>query len=128
MPQLPSGRHVGLSAGRTMEMARQGNFNLSLGFAASVKEPSDLAPLIDILYYHDKEGEPPPGEPYYSGLTYLDVTNNNCDWSMEDIQALAEHVASDRGQAWLRAQFDEMAELIRTVKAPLPESLHGLFD
>ena len=111
-----------------MVVARQGNFNLSLGFAASVKEPSDLAPLIDIVYYHDKAGEPPPGEPYYSGLTYLDVTNNNCGWSMEDVQALAIHVASDRGQVWLRAQFDELAELIRTVKAPLPEGLQGLFD
>lgn len=128
MPQLPSGRHVAFSAERALEMARNGNFNLSLGFAMNIKGLNDLAPLIDIAFYRDKEGEPAPGEPYLSNLTYLDVSKGDCDWSAEDIQALAEFVASDRVQAWLRTQFDELSELMRAVKAPLPENLRGIFD
>jgi len=111
-----------------MEIARSGNFNLSLRFKMHVKDPNDLAPFIDIMYFQEVTGAPAPGDPYLAGLTLFDIANRNCDWTVADIDAFAEVVASDRGQAWLRTQFDELSELIRTVKAPLPENLHGLFE
>ena len=89
MPQLPSGRHVGLSADSVIEMARKGNFNLSLGFKMHVKDPNDLAPLIDIVYFQEVTGAPAPGDPYLSGLTLFDIGSKNCDWTVADIDAFA---------------------------------------
>ena len=128
MPQLPSGRHVGLSMERALGLAREGNLALSLDYATNVKSPNDLAPLIDIVYYEPIEGEPPPGAPRLSGLTLSALETEQCDWSDEDRQAMRDLITGDRARDWLRAQYDELSELIRTVKAPIPENLRGIFE
>ena len=70
MPQLPSGRHVGLAAEPIQELAKTGNMQFKVGFYKGVKKPADMGPLICISYYHPGEDDSIPGEPliiWYNG-------------------------------------------------------------
>jgi hypothetical protein len=129
MPQLPSGLKVGISANRVLELARQGNFQLSMGFRLEAREPKDIAPLINLIYYSDNvldADESVPGEPYFSNLMAADVGTEKCEWSKVDQEAFIDWFHSDVVRPWLLEIYTELAELIRTVKPPLPDALRGI--
>jgi len=128
MPQLPSGRPVGLTADYALDLARKGNFGLSLAFKLEAKSASDMGPLVNVVYYRPLEGKNGPGEPYPSGLMLSDIGTEKCDWSAEDVAFFSNWLASGVVQQWMLKIHDELAELIRTVKAPLPENLRGILD
>lgn len=133
MPQLPSGRRVGVSVDAALAMARKGDFGLTMGWRLKVKQPADIAPLVAVVYYQS-EGEAPTadnpdlGHPFLSGLTVADIGTPKCDWSADDQAALREWLASPRAQDWMRRAHDDLAELIGTVKPALPENLRGIAE
>lgn len=128
MPLLPSNRPVGLSGDYALALARKGNWALSMGFTLQVESIEDLAPLLNIIYFKPIPGKSGPGEPYPSGLMLSDIGTEKCDWPAEDVIFFKNWLASDVAQQWLQDFWDELAELVRTVKAPLPESLHGILE
>ena len=128
MPQLPSGRHVALTADPILELARQGNWGLTMAFTLEVKSVEDLAPLLNIAYFKPVAGESGPGVPYPSGLMLSDIGTEKCDWPTEDVAFFNTWLASDAVRQWMQNTHDELAELIRTVKAPLPDNLRGILD
>ena len=128
MPMLPSGRPAALSGDYVLALAREGNLALSMGFTLQVKSVEDLAPLLNVVYFKPIEGRRGPGEPYPSGLMLSDIGTKKCDWPAEDVTFFNDWLASDVAQQWLQNYLEELSELIRTVKAPLPKSLHGIMD
>jgi hypothetical protein len=128
MPQLPSGRHAALSADYALALARQGNFPLSMAFVLEAESAEDIAPLVNVIYFRPIQGKAGPGEPYPSGLMLPDVGTDKCDWSADDVAFFKNWLASDVVKRWLQNTFDELAELVRTVKAPLPKNLHGILE
>jgi hypothetical protein len=128
MPQLPSGRPVGISADYALALARQGNLALSMAFILEARDAEDIAPLVNIVYYRPIDGEEGLGEPYPSDLMLPDIGTEKCDWPAEDVAFFNNWLASDVVRQWQQNAFEELAELIRTVKAPLPEALHGIMD
>ena len=128
MPQLPSGRHAALSADYALALARQGNLALSMAFILEAKSAEDIAPLVNVIYFQSIEGKEGPGEPYPSGLMLPDIGTVKCDWSADDVAFFNNWLASDVVERWLQNAFDELAELVRTVKAPLPKNLHGILE
>lgn len=128
MPRLPSGRHVALSADYVLALARKGDLQLSFAVILEANAPEDLAPLINVICFRPIEGKDGPGDPYPSGLMLSDIGTEKCDWPADDVAFFNNWLASDVAQQWMRNTFDELAELIRTVKAPLPENLHGILE
>lgn len=128
MPQLPSGRHAALSADYALALARQGNWALSIAFILEAKTAEDIAPLVNVIYFRPIDGKAGPGEPYLSGLKLPDIGTDKCDWSADDVAFFNNWLASDVVKRWLQNAFDELAELVRTVKAPLPKNLHGILE
>ena len=128
MPELPSGRRVGMSADAVLELARKGNFQLSMGFVMGIREPMDLAPLISIVYFTPGAGVPEPGAPSLSGLALSDVGTEKCDWSKEDVEAFLAWTHNEDNLAWQRKVFDEIQMLIHHVPPPLPDNLKGILD
>lgn len=128
MPQLPSGRHVALSGDGALALARKGNLALSMAFTTEVKSAEDLSPLINVIYFKHIDGVAGPGESYPSGLMLSDVGTEKCDWPAEDVAFFNQWLVSDIAKQWQQNVFDELAELIRTVKPPLPDSLRGIMD
>jgi len=59
MPQLPSGRHVGLSQDRLYDWAEQASFNALAELVSSAAGADDLHPLIDLIEYEDGRKRPP---------------------------------------------------------------------
>lgn len=128
MPQLPSGRHAALSADYALTLARQGNLALTMASILEAKTAEDIAPLVNVIYFRPIEGKAGPGEPYLSGLILPDIGTDKCDWSADDVAFFNNWLASDVVKRWLQNAFDELAELVRTVKAPLPKNLHGILE
>ena len=128
MPRLPSGRDVGVASDPILQLARDGNFQLTVGFTLQIESADDIAPLINITYFNAEEGKDGPGVPYLSGLMVSDIGTEKCDWPVEDVVFFKQWLRSEAAKKWLRNVFDELTELIRTVKAPLPENLRGILD
>ena len=128
MPQLPSGRHVGLSADPVLDLARKGNFQLTIGVIMGITCPDDLDPLINVVYFRTVEGTTGRGEPYVSGLMLSQIGTADCDWSAEDLSAFRAWLELDSSRKWKRGVYDELQEIVRTVAPPIPDNLKGIFD
>ena len=150
MPQLPSGRRVGLCADPVLELARKGSFELSWWWATGEserdniprqerlprcwwlvlgnREVNEIAPLISVVYFTPKEGVPEPGEPALSGLMLADVGSEKCDWSKEDLEAFRAWEGSEAQQSWRQQVFEELRVTLRKVPPPLPDNLKGILD
>jgi hypothetical protein len=128
MPQLPSGRHVGLADGPVQELAKTGNMGLKLAFYKAMKKPADLAPVICITYFHPSDDDSILGEPYLSDLTLADIGTEKCDWSEEDLVAFNAWLELPRSKDFLQSAYDELKHIIETVKVVMPDNLKGVME
>lgn len=126
MPQLPSGRHVALVSDPIFALVREGNFGPNMTILLHAKSPADLAPLLNIAYFTPMEEESGPGVPYLSELMLADIGVDKCGWPDGDVEFFRKWLASEVAQQWLKNTFNELSELMRTVKLKLPENLHGI--
>lgn len=123
MPQLPSGRHAALVKDPVFAFVREGHLGAAMTMTLHMRFPEDLAPLLNIAYFNPVEGQSGPGLPYLSELMLADIGTEKCGWPTEDVAFFQEWLASDVAQQWLQNTFDELTELIRTVKIKVPEKL-----
>jgi hypothetical protein len=131
MPQLPSGRHVGVSYKRLLDWAESAPWGKLSEVVLSLRAAEDFPLLLDLLEYADSENLPTPlnpgaGKPFLSPVRISELNTPACPWAAEDQTALLD---------WLRAQqlermFDQaVADLHSILRSrPAPDALRGLFD
>lgn len=111
MPQLPSGRRIGLSADRVFETLEGSDFKAALKLQQQLQEPADLLPLVDLIEYRPAPGVAEPGEPHDTGLQVADLDTERCDWPATDQQALLEWLFSEPAEEWLEERYDELTAM-----------------
>ena len=131
MPQLPSGRHVGLSQDRLYDWAEQADFNALAELVSSAAGADDLHPLIDLIEYEDGHAAPDAdnpdrGEPYLSEVRISDLETPACPWPAADQKALLAWLHSERTRGWLQETLEELRELLAS--KPAPTGLRGALD
>ncbi|WP_374512032.1 hypothetical protein [Niveibacterium sp.] len=108
MPQLPSGRRIGLSADSVFERVLAGDPEILDQLRTQVQDPRDLLPLIDLIEFVPTVGAKEPGVPNATGLVAADMGTERCDWSQADQNALSNWLASAAAEKWLEDRFDEL--------------------
>ncbi len=138
MPQLPSGRHIGLDPAPLAKMvsdAEAGKFVLDL---MAIKHPEDALRRIGVLYFRPKvesdrgmslselSNLPPEDlEPYPSGFNVVTIKSEFDQWSPEDQSAFIEFLRADRTSRFM----DSVLAAIRKAQDRLvdnPSTLPGL--
>ncbi|GAA5178614.1 hypothetical protein GCM10025771_18190 [Niveibacterium umoris] len=108
MPQLPSGRRIGLSADSVFERVLAADPETLAEIQTSVHEPMDLLPLIELIEFIPTVGAKEPGVPNATGLLVADLGSERCTWSGEDQDALRQWLTSAAAEEWLEDRFDEL--------------------
>jgi hypothetical protein len=131
MPQLPSGRHVGLSHGRALAMADHYRIDFMMMLEQQHQDKNGILQFVNVVYYEPADDLPNPdhpglGNPYASDLMASDVMTDKCDWTEDDKTAFMDWVNSERMQTTFSRMYDEIHE--RFKKAEVPEALRGIFD
>ena len=115
MPQLKSGRHVGLTVEPYLDAIKSGDENLSyfgiVTFRLNVPSPDQLRDHVAIVYYRD--GGPPNGSAYISGYCIADVLSGTSDFSAAEVEEFREWL-DDNSQLgpWLSTEFAEINQAI----------------
>jgi hypothetical protein len=131
MPQLPSGRHIGLSEERLFSALEDASVTVILAFMVSENRMDEIYSAIDILYYEGNAdpvelGAQPPGKLYRSGWVVSDVNSDACDWSEEDKFSFKAWLKQPYVQDWMNDISKRISAKLTTAK--VPEALRGLFD
>lgn len=108
MPQLPSGRRIGLSADSIFERVLADDPEILDELRTRVHDPRDLLPLIDLVEFVPTVGAKEPGVPSATGLVAADMGTGRCNWSQDDQAALGKWLASAAAEEWLEDRFDEL--------------------
>ncbi len=120
MPQLPSGRHIGIGADPLLDLVEDFDSGkiISCWRFLAIEELKDLYPYIEIFYLEDKEegkkprlmenSLPPHAElkQFETGLRVTDVFKSNSDWSEEDKIAFQEFLESERFVKGFKAKLE----------------------
>lgn len=130
MPQLPSGRHIGIHVESLEEIAHK--IHASLGEAekndfiseiGKITTLDALAPYVDVLYFREEaeDAEENPEryhqfssrpavrvEPYLSGFNLAEIEKLSADWSAADQAAFQAFLAEDRIQGYLQESLDQV--------------------
>lgn len=128
MPQLPSGRRVGLSSDPVFDLVRQGDWGTNFQLSVYLESPQDMAPLLNIIYYKPESETGGAMQPYLSGLMLADVGTEKCDWPAEDVQFFQEWLATELARQWLKNTFQDLHAALKATHAELPEVLHGVLE
>lgn len=131
MPQLPSGRHIGVLVSSPEEIAhkivtsqQEGKLNFIANSMSHICTIDDLAPYVNVIFFREVEGsdhdENAKGailistapekwiEPYRSGLTLADLDHFSSDWSDEDKAVFQAFLAEDRNQNYFQEGLDSI--------------------
>lgn len=128
MPQLPSGRHVGLTIAPALAMSRAGDFGFHVTSKLYVNSLETFKEVVSVAYLRPREGAPDQLEQYQSGMRLSDIGADRCDWSREDIEYFDAWLKQDTSQQWLRDSYDEFVATLQGTKAVIPDALKGLLD
>ena len=125
MPQLPSGRHIGISQDRLYDWAEQADFAALSEVLLNIQAPDDLHTLIDLIEYADGStppsvDEPDQGEPYLSDVSISDIGSPSCPWPEADQQALLAWLHSERTRGWLEETLQDLRTMLPDKPAPKP--------
>lgn len=108
MPQLPSGRRIGLSADRVFERVLACDPETIAQIQAEVQDPNDLLPLVDLVEFIPQVGAKEPGVETPTGLVAADIGTERCNWPPADQDALSKWLGASQAQEWLEDRFDEL--------------------
>ncbi|QSI77650.1 MULTISPECIES: hypothetical protein [Niveibacterium] len=108
MPQLPSGRRIGLSADSVFERVLAADPETLNEIRSTVHDPRDLLPLIDLVEFIPTVGAKEPGVPSATGLVAADMGSERCNWPAADQDALRDWLNSAAAEEWLEDRFDEL--------------------
>lgn len=117
MPQLRSGRHVGLCTSPYLDAIRSGpepsTYFAIVALRIHAPSPAELLHHTLIVYFHEDEGTPPDAPAYRSGYCVGDILDGRSDWSADEVAEFRAWLKNDQSQRWLQAQFDEIDQEIR---------------
>lgn len=131
MPQLPSGRHVGVSYDRLLQWAESVSFGELSEVLLALQSPDDLLILLDVLEYADPDNppsaqDPAAGKPFLSPVRISELDTPTCPWPAEDQAALLDWLRGPRMvRIFERARSD--LDAILPTRA-IPEALRGILD
>lgn len=128
MPQLPSGRHVGVCVSPIIEVIKRGDFSLKMNFMMAVRSVEDIRYMVSLVYYRGEDSDGLPTESYAPGLTLVDVDKRKVGWSDEDYSAFAEWQQSEPVKSWMDDSYEEIQETVKNLKVKLPKNLHGILE
>ena len=115
MPQLPSGRHVGLSHDRALAMADAYRIDFITMLSIESKKHNGILHFINVIYFNPTDNlpssdKPNLSNPYLSDLVASDVMTDKCDWSADDKAAFMDWINSDRMQTAFNGVYDDNLE------------------
>ena len=117
MPQLTSGRHVGLSTDRLFRMIDNGSDEARsvamVWLRLHVNTPEKLRNELAIVLYREGEGTPPAAPAYLAGYTVGDVLDGRTDWPPQDVADLQAFLATRRAKDHVQTEFEQLSEAIR---------------
>lgn len=133
MPQLPSGRHVGISPDNILDFAKKCDFQQITNFYMHIHDRNMLLHLLHVVLYKDNNNpplveQPIIGNPYISDLVVTDIDTTKCNWSSEDKAAFSQWLQEERTQDYLQSIYDKLFEILKANKSPPPAALHGIFE
>lgn len=122
MPQLESGRHVAVGEPGLIEAVRQadetGALNAVMLTRTSIRKTQDLAELLPVVYFDEREGTPPDCPKYASGLLVHEVLEGKSDWSDDEVTEFRAWIKNHTGlQQWLADYLEQLDEAIRTTRS-----------
>jgi len=119
MPQLSTGRQVGVMAHALIDHVTQGTdvsvYAFIVAYRLSVQEAAHLRNLLPVIYFRENEGTPPNAPAYRSGFLVQDVLAGRAGWSeseTEEFKAWLE--ANESLNTWLAENFDEINQAIQS--------------
>ncbi|HIF50170.1 MAG TPA: hypothetical protein EYQ42_01320 [Thiotrichaceae bacterium] len=133
MPQLPSGRHVGVGSDPLIDLVEDftSGKNFSCWRFLAIDDVKDLYPYIEIFYFDFiEDGDRPKLKDHSlpidaglkkieTGLRVPDVFKDNSDWSEDDKVAFLEFLQSER----FTKSFNRQLDTIKMIKADI--TLYG---
>ena len=136
MPQLPSGRHVGLDPSPVDALWKDALQAQRVHQLMDIESVDDLLPFVDVIYFRDQDTSedwskrmhegadqlPPRLEPYPSGFNLLSIPDELVNWSAEDQAAFQVFVDRARSSGFL----DEMLARVQEYKKDVAENGHKL--
>lgn len=118
MPQLPSGRHVALTAAPFIQRLQVGDafeiYAVIVAYRLEVRCPTDLLNFLAVVYFVDG-GVPPDAPAFASGFTVGMVLRGESDWASDDVESFERWLVEDDGQLneFLISQDQEINQAIR---------------
>ena len=133
MPQLPSGRHVGISPDNILNFAEKCDFQQVSDFYLNIHDRNMLLHLLNVVLYEDNAnppsaGQPSIGKPYITDLKVTDIETPKCNWSSDDKAVFSQWLQEERTQEYLQSIYDKLFEILKANKSSPPEALHGIFE
>jgi hypothetical protein len=117
MPQLSSGRHVGISINPYLDALSCGRdesrFYAIVALRLNAATPEALRSHVAIVYFVDGAGMPPNAPLYYPGYTVADVLEGRSDLTEQEVTEFRAFLAEPRFEAWLQDRFREIDQAIR---------------
>ncbi|MDD2800495.1 MAG: hypothetical protein PHE96_03475 [Methylococcales bacterium] len=124
MPQLPSGKLVGLSADSLDPLLNNLGEGDNFGLINKLKALENIFPYLEIIYFVEGKADTPPENiqevtgklptgltDVSSGFNLSQRTELFADWPLADCQAFDDFITSDACQSYLRHCFDEVKRI-----------------
>jgi hypothetical protein len=118
MPQLKSGRHVGISASPLLDLLKTGTpesvtFAI-MAYRTQVSSPQKLRDYLTVGYFREGEGGPPKAQSYNSGFLVKDVLEGKAGWSDEEVAEFINWLDTNPGiNDFLAREFEALNVAIR---------------
>jgi hypothetical protein len=118
MPQLKSGRHVGLSINPYLAVLTAGSdeqrYFAVVALRFNVATPEDLLAHLVVAYFDSSAGTPPAAPTYNSGYCVADILEGRADWTPAEVEEFRAFVTVDpRFGPWLQQRFDDLDRAIQ---------------
>lgn len=139
MPQLPSGKHIGLYPNPLHEILEEAYNGFKVHELMMIKQQEDLFQYIEVLYFKLKEESEfrddryfsfsvvPPEElmPYPSGFNLISIQDELKNWEDRDKKSFVNFLNSKRTEHF----FEEIIQTVQDVQNELldnPTTLQGI--
>jgi len=115
MPQLKSGRHVGLTICPYLDLLATGTqeqrYFALVTLRLNAAKPEALLGHLVVMYF---EGNPPDAPAYSSPYCAADIMEGRSDWLPSEVDEFIEWLTENTAFApWLRGQFDDLNRAIQ---------------
>lgn len=118
MPQLQSGRHVGVLPLDLTEGLLRGTeeaiyWRIVL-FRLTVHQPWDLVRMLPVIYFEEQEDETPRLKPYRSGFQVVEVLDGRACWRAQETEEFRVWLEANATlREWSESMYNQINALIR---------------